>query len=159
MNSAVQVCTDCNASLALGLRLHFCPYCGTVQIERKVLASKTTEHYDPSNPQHKPWRDDPHLPKRNYTYGDPKKKQPWCPAMRQPRRRTKAYKSKMPTADHGGVHSEDASGKCEIQGTVQTDENGAQADDKADASDPVASEQELTPPPESFTECEYNKTV
>jgi hypothetical protein len=65
----------------------------------------------------------------------------------------------MPTADHGGVHSEDASGKCEIQGTVQTDENGAQADDKADASDPVASEQELTPPPESFTECEYNKTV
>jgi hypothetical protein len=70
----------------MGLRLHFCPYCGTAQLEKKLLATKTTQNYDPSNPQHKPWRENPRLPKRNYTYGDSKKKQPWCPAMRQARR-------------------------------------------------------------------------
>ena len=85
MNSTVQVCISCNTALAIGLKLHFCPFCGTAQLEKKLLAGKSTQNYDPSNPQHKPWREKSRLPQRNYTYGEAK--HPWCPPMRQMQKR------------------------------------------------------------------------
>lgn len=88
MDKAVQVCIKCNTSLAIGLKLHFCPYCGTAQLEKKLLDEKSTSNYDPRNPAYKPWRDKPAVPKRAYKPVDANTR-PWCPAMRQPRLRSK----------------------------------------------------------------------
>ena len=89
MDKSVQVCIKCNTSLAIGLKLHFCPYCGTPQLEKKLLAGKSTQHYDPRDPKFKPWRDKPKIPKREYKPADASSRKPWCPAMRQPRLRPK----------------------------------------------------------------------
>jgi len=102
MDKTVQVCVNCNTSLAIGLKLHFCPYCGSPQLEKKLLDTKSTQNYDPSNPRFKPWRDKPTVPKRIYKAVDTSAKRPWCPAMRQANLRQKkrvpiAHASEIPT--------------------------------------------------------------
>jgi predicted RNA-binding Zn-ribbon protein involved in translation (DUF1610 family) len=85
MNKTVQVCIKCNSSLAIRLKLHFCPYCGTAQLAKKLIEERTTQGYDPYDPAFKPWRDKSLLPKRTYKSKEDeiKNKQPWCPPMRQ----------------------------------------------------------------------------
>ena len=102
MDKTVQICVNCSTSLAIGLKLHFCPYCGTPQLEKKLLDAKSTQNYDPSNPGFKPWRDKPTVPKRIYKAVDTSAKRPWCPAMRQANLRPKksvpiAHASDVPT--------------------------------------------------------------
>lgn len=99
MDTTVQVCVKCNTSLAIGLKLHFCPYCGTAQLEKKLLDERSTKNYDPRNPSFKPWRDRPAVPKRVYKHVDANKR-PWCPAMRQPRLRPKRLAMQV---DYGGA--------------------------------------------------------
>ena len=98
MDKTVQVCVKCSTSLAIGLKLHFCPYCGTPQLEKKLLDERSTKNYDPRNPGFKPWRDKPALPKRVYKPVDANKR-PWCPAMRQPLLRPKKIAAQVDSAD------------------------------------------------------------
>lgn len=155
MNGGIQVCNTCNTSLAIGLKLHFCPYCGTVQLEKKVLASKTTQNYDPSNPQHKPWRDNPHLPKRNYTYGNSKKKQPWCPPMRQLRVRNRVGKSKN-LLTGVGIDENLNFNSVDLHKVNQAVDNTDGDSYEGNVGEEHASQQaekEAKSAPESFTEC------
>ena len=156
MNEHIQVCTKCSTTLAIGLRLHFCPYCGTAQLEKKLLHTKTTQNYDPSNPQHKPWRDNPRLPKRNYTYNDSKKKKPWLPLMRQPNPKKVVKKTKQSLQEQDGdskiateskviiqEHTSEAFNSLngEVDGTIEQD-----SEDENKMAEVIV---------EPFTDCKY----
>ncbi|KAJ1405846.1 hypothetical protein B484DRAFT_423912, partial [Ochromonadaceae sp. CCMP2298] len=105
----MQVCTSCDTSLAVGLRLHFCPYCGTPQLTQKLIAGASTRDFDPLNPSFKPWRDKSLLPKR--VYKESKSKPPWCPPMRQSGKR--AAKPRVVA-----VRAEEAAPEVEVEEEV-----------------------------------------
>ena len=152
MNTTVQVCTNCNASLAMGLRLHFCPYCGTAQLEKKLLAGKTTQNYDPSNPLHKPWRDKSRLPKRNYTYNDSKKKRSWCPPMRQ--LRVRAIPPKVITKPETNDTSVAPNNTIDEAKMDMTEDNIIANDTRESLNNENSSKEETII--EAFTDCKIN---
>lgn len=152
MDKSVQVCISCNTSLAIGLKLHFCPYCGTAQLEKKLLEQKTTQHFDPDNPSHKPWRDRCRLPKRNYKNVSAKKPVPWCPPMRQ--LRIRPVKSKPDKQ----VSEEQAPGAAEEdrpKETFEEEQKCAEYGEAVESSPEVdgATENEVEPPPEAYLGC------
>lgn len=84
----MQVCINCNTSLSIGIRLHFCPFCGTPQLEKKLIYNRSTKDFDPRNPKpwrYKPWNDLPKIPKRNYIIEN-KTNQKWIAVMKKPLR-------------------------------------------------------------------------
>lgn len=126
MDKTVQVCVKCNTSLAIGLKLHFCPYCGTAQLEKKLLDERSTKNYDPRNPSFKPWRDRPAVPKRAYKPVDANKR-PWCPAMRQPRLRPKKTATQI---DYGGVDQSTLQRDAELESAgPEIEEDRAEIDE------------------------------
>lgn len=145
MDKTIQVCNKCNASLAIGLKLHFCPFCGTVQLEKKLLYGKSTEHYDPRNPGYKPWRDGPTVPKRIYKAVDVNKR-PWCPAMRQPHVRQKKVTITNSTEENNGETSRDGVPQCDLE----TNDVGNNIDELGDSENALESPPEFEVPFEPF---------
>ena len=152
MDKTVQVCVRCETPLAIGLKLHFCPYCGTAQLEKKLLERKSTQHYDPANPKLKPWRDKIRLPKRNYKVQINTKKLPWCPPMRQLRTRVPKAARTDDTTVSGNVNSE-------VDQSVSMGDNVENVDFEMDLKNMKseyssnANQAEDSPQKEAFLEC------
>lgn len=152
MDKSVQVCISCNTSLAIGLKLHFCPYCGTAQLEKKLLEQKTTQHFDPDNPSHKPWREKPRLPKRNYKNVPTKKPQPWCPPMRQLRvRPAKAKPTRQGIEESINTAAEHPTDVTNAAGDLAT--NNIDIGTVDAETDPNAETTEPEAPPEPYLGC------
>lgn len=149
MDKTVQVCVNCNTSLAIGLKLHFCPYCGTPQLEKKLLDTRSTQNYDPGNPRFKPWRDKPTVPKRIYKEVDISTKRPWCPAMRQANLRP--MKSKPTAANDYEVIPDE--GALPVPPRVESDVFLADVDMKRDDEADYVTPVEI--PSEPFLGCKF----
>lgn len=157
MDKAVQVCISCNTSLAIGLKLHFCPYCGTAQLEKKLLEQKTTQHFDPDNPSHKPWREKSRLPKRNYKNAPSKKPQPWCPPMRQLRiRPAKSKASKQVREEQANSATEDDRPNETCEGDRDFAEYGEAVESMQEADRTTHNEANQQTQPETYLGCKFS---
>lgn len=143
MDKTIQVCIRCSTSLAIGLKLHFCPYCGTAQLEKKLLEQKTTQNFNPDNPNYKPWREKPLLPKRNYKTLPSKKPKPWCPPMRQLRVRPEKTKSSKHCNGNIAIPIVETFGDV-IDGSIGG--SAACNNDDVVATDAPAYEEDISPP-------------
>lgn len=150
MDKSVQVCVNCNTSLAIGLKLHFCPYCGTPQLEKKLLDTKSTQNYDPGNPRFKPWRDKPTVPRRVYKVVDASAKRPWCPAMRQANLRPKKVAPLAPNEVEVPTVSDDMGRTSAIPTEADIEHEGV---DVVETEEGCATTTEEVTPPEPFLGC------
>ena len=120
----MQICYNCNTTLSIdknNIKIHFCPFCGKVQINNKLIHHINTYNYDPNNPR--PWRYRPWKDKSNYSIPHRRKyvienktKIPWIAVMKNPSRysnnkwknKNKYSKSRhddVTTVDHDHYHN------------------------------------------------------
>jgi len=84
----MQVCYNCKTTLSIRIKIHFCPFCGKVQINNKLINNINTNNYDPKNPKpwrYRPWKDLSKIPCRNYIIEN-KTNIPWIAVMKNPTR-------------------------------------------------------------------------
>ena len=91
----MQICYNCNTILSIdnnnNIKIHFCPFCGKVQINNKLIHHINTYNYDPNNPRpwrYRPWKDksNNNIPNRRKYNIENKTKIPWIAVMKNPSR-------------------------------------------------------------------------
>lgn len=98
----MQICYNCNTILSIdnkNIKIHFCPFCGKVQINNKLIQHINTYNYDPNNPRpwrYRPWKDKSsnNIPYRRKYVIENKTKIPWIAVMKNPSRSNNNNKGK-----------------------------------------------------------------